>query len=139
MTRCFAESLKEAEAALTAWITFLDEVALYGPDDPLFPATALKAEAEAGFTASGLNRAHWKTIEPVRKIINTAFDAAGLPAYGPHAFRQMLARRAAKNCESVAELVATSQNLGHSDVLVTLRSYGQIHRDDQRRLITGES
>ncbi|MEM9130433.1 MAG: site-specific integrase, partial [Pseudomonadota bacterium] len=75
----------------------------------------------------------------VRKIINTAFDAAGLPAYGPHAFRQMLARRAAKNCESVAELVATSQNLGHSDVLVTLRSYGQIHRDDQRRLITGES
>ncbi|MDP0947164.1 hypothetical protein, partial [Klebsiella pneumoniae] len=59
------------------------------------------------------------------------------PNYGPHAFRHMLARHAAKTCESVAELVATAQNLGHTDVLTTLRSYGQISRGDQRRLITG--
>jgi len=49
----------------------------------------------------------------------------------------MLARHAAKTCDSVAELVATAQNLGHTDVLTTLRSYGQISREDQRRLITG--
>ena len=49
----------------------------------------------------------------------------------------MLPRHAAKTCESVAELVATAQNLGHTDVLTTLRSYGQITREDQRRLITG--
>jgi len=42
-----------------------------------------------------------------------------------------------QTCESVAELVATAQNLGHTDVLTTLRSYGQISRGDQRRLITG--
>lgn len=30
-------------------------------------------------------------------------------------------------------------NLGHSDVLTTLRSYGQISRERQRALITGES
>ena len=38
----------------------------------------------------------------------------------------MLARHAAKTCDSVAELVATAQNIGHTDVLTTLRSYGQI-------------
>jgi hypothetical protein len=50
----------------------------------------------------------------------------------------MIARHVAKNCTSVAELVATSQNLGHTDVLTTLRSYGQISREQQRALVTGE-
>ena len=49
----------------------------------------------------------------------------------------MLARHAAKNAASIAELVAASQNLGHGDILTTLRSYGQISREDQRKLITG--
>ena len=66
------------------------------------------------------------------------FARAGLPAFGPHAFRHMLARHVAKTSTSVAELVATSQNLGHTDVLTTLRSYGQISRERQRELITGE-
>ncbi|MEM8804215.1 MAG: site-specific integrase [Pseudomonadota bacterium] len=135
----FAKGFEDAEAAVVDWITYLEETVLYGPDDPLFPSTALKAQSNTGFAAKGFTRTHWKTTEPVRKIVNTAFDAVGLPAYGPHAFRHMLARHAAKTCESVAELVATSQNLGHTDVLTTLRSYGQINRDDQRRLITGQS
>ena len=50
----------------------------------------------------------------------------------------MHARHISRNCKNVAELVAASLNLGHSDVLTTLRSYGQISREDQRRLITGE-
>ncbi len=133
----FAKGFDEAETTLTNWLACLDEVVLYSPDDPLFPATALIADASAGFTAVGFTRTHWKTTEPVRKIVNSAFDNAGLPAFGPHAFRHMLARHAAKTCTSVAELVATSQNLGHTDVLTTLRSYGQINREDQRRLITG--
>lgn len=135
----FAQGFDEAEQAFAEWTTYLDEVALYSPDDPLFPATALCADAKNGFTANGFTRAHWKTTEPVRKIVNAAFDAAGLPAYGPHAFRHMLARHVARHCDSVAELVATSQNLGHTDVLTTLRSYGQISREEQRKLVTGES
>jgi integrase len=134
----FAKEFSEAEIALADWITYCDEVALYGPDDPLFPATAITANSNTGFTASGFKRQHWKTTEPVRKIVRIAFEVAGVPNYGPHAFRHMLARHAAKNAASVAELVATSQNLGHTDVLTTLRSYGQISREDQRKLVTGE-
>ena len=135
----FAKNFAEAEGPLRRWITYLEEVALYSSDDPLFPATALAARSNKGFTACGFTRAHWKTTEPVRKIVNTAFEASGLPAYGPHAFRHMLARHAAKNSKTVAEFIANAQNLGHTDPLTTLRSYGQISRDDQRRLITGES
>ena len=133
----FAKDFLEAETALADWMNYLDAVALYGPDDPLFPATAITAQADRGFAATGIQRKHWKTTEPVRKIVRLAFAALDLPNYGPHAFRHMLARHAAKTCESVAELVATAQNLGHTDVLTTLRSYGQITREDQRRLITG--
>ncbi|MFK7877262.1 MAG: hypothetical protein AB8B71_16030 [Paracoccaceae bacterium] len=118
-------------------MTYCDEVALYGPDDHLFPATAIAAKLNSGFEASGLTRGHWKSTEPVRKIVRAAFEAADLPNYGPHAFRHMLARHAAKNATSVAELVAASQNFGHTDVLTTLRSYGQINRDDQLKLVTG--
>jgi len=133
----FAKGFSEAEEALDDWLTYLDHTALYGPDDPLFPTTAIKASMGKGFSVAGFHRNHWKSTEPIRKIVKQAFEAANLPNYGPHAFRHMLARHVAKNCVSVAELIATSQNLGHTDVLTTLRSYGQISRDEQRRLITG--
>lgn len=51
----------------------------------------------------------------------------------------MLACHAVKTFKSTAELVATSQNLGHTDVLTTLRSYGQISSERERSLVTGES
>ncbi|WP_417729548.1 tyrosine-type recombinase/integrase [Roseovarius sp.] len=134
----FAKGFPEAEAALRAWITYLDEEALYGPDDPLFPSTAIAPQSNTGFAVEGFDRRPWKSTEPVRKIVNTAFQAAKLDSFGPHAFRHMLARHATKDC-TVPELVAIAQNLGHSDVLTTLRSYGQISRERQRALITGES
>ena len=134
----FAQGFPEAQAALLNWISHLEDEELYGPDDPLFPATAISPNSNAGFVAEGFERRHWRSTEPVRKIVNGAFVAIGLPTFGPHAFRHMLARHVAKNTTSIAELVATSQNLGHSDVLTTLRSYGQISRERQRELITGE-
>jgi integrase len=135
----FAKGFDDAETALKDWMTYCDEVALYGPDDPLFSATAIAAKSNSGFAANCFTRDQWKTTEPVRKIVRAAFETAGVPNYGPHAFPHMLARHAARHCTSVAELVATSQNLGHTDVLTTLRSYGQISRDEQRKLITGKT
>lgn len=135
----FTKGFPEAEAILAEWLAHLDNVELYSPDDPLFPATALNANANTGFYADGFDRRPWKTTEPVRKIVNEAFARADLPPYGPHAFRHMLARHISKTATSIAELVAASQNLGHTDVLTTLRSYGSISRERQRALITGET
>ena len=135
----FAKGFEEAETALAAWIPHLDEVELCGPDDPLFPATAIAPQANSGFKASGFDRRSWKSTEPVRKIVSAAYARAGQPKYGPHAFRHMLARHAVQTSTSVAEFVATSQNLGHTDVLTTLPSYSQLSRECQRALVTGES
>jgi integrase len=134
----FAQGFDDAEAVLAKWLEHLDDIELYAPNDPLFPATGLLANSNAGFELNGFDRRHWKTTEPVRKIVNQAFDNAGQPNYGPHAFRHMLARHAVDTSQSVAEIVAASQNLGHAGLLVTLTSYGQISRERQRELVTGE-
>ncbi|MEM8615856.1 MAG: site-specific integrase [Pseudomonadota bacterium] len=118
----FAKEFADAEVLLSDWMTYLYEVALYGPDHLLFPATAVTAHSNKGSIAHRFTPVHWKTTEPVRKIVNTAFEVAGLPTYGPHAFRYTLARHAAKNSKIVAEFIADAQNLGHSDPLTTLRS-----------------
>lgn len=133
----FVKDFEDAEQWLKVWIEHLDNVELYGPDDPLFPVRTTSSISNKGFIANGFERRNYKSTDPVRKIINQAFDRVGLPAFGPHAFRHMLARHASNTCKSVAEFVATAQNLGHSDVLTTLRSYGQISRERQRELVTG--
>lgn len=104
----FARDFPDAEVALSAWMAHLDEVALYGPDDPLFPATAVTTRARTGFSADGFSRRSWSSTEPVPRIVREAFEAIGLPNYGPHAFRHMLARHAVKTSSSVAEFVAVS-------------------------------
>ena len=63
----FAKDFAEAEAPVRNWTTYLDEVALYSPDDSPFPATALTAQSNKGFTACGFTRAHWKSTVPVRR------------------------------------------------------------------------
>lgn len=134
----FAQGFEDAEDVLAAWIKHLDVVELYGPDDPLFPSTSLQTNSNAGFKANGFDRRHWKSTEPIRKIVRKAYDRSSQPNYGPHAFRHMLARHAVNTSSSVAEFVANSQNLGHSDVLTTLRSYGQLSRERQKELVTGK-
>lgn len=88
----FHKGFSEAETALAKWMIFLDDFALYGPDDPLFPATPISAKGTDGFKATGVERRHWSSTEPIRKIANTAFNAAGLEPYGPHSFRQIHSR-----------------------------------------------
>lgn len=81
-----AKEFDEAETVLADWMTYCDEVALYGPDDPLFPATAIAAKSNSGFATNGFTRQHWKTTEPVCKIVRTAYEAAGVPNYGSTPF-----------------------------------------------------
>ncbi|MEL6953529.1 MAG: hypothetical protein AAFN09_07465 [Pseudomonadota bacterium] len=42
-------------------------------------------------SAFGFTNGHEKTAKPVRKIVHAALEVGGLPAYGPHAFRHLLA------------------------------------------------
>jgi integrase len=71
----------------------------------------------------------------VRRIIKGAFEAAGLPPFGPHSFRNMLVSELYRRRVTIPVFKASSQNLGHESVLTTLTSYGKISLEEQGRLI----
>ena len=119
------------------WVRFLREEKLWGNDDPLFPATRIVLGADRQFEAAGLEREHWSTAEPIRKVFREAFGRAGLPYFHPHSLRKTLARLGEEVCNSPEEFKAWSQNLGHEQVLTTFLSYGSVATDRQGAIIRG--
>jgi integrase len=117
------------------WVTYLRQEKLWGLDDPLFPATKIVVGDSRHFEASGLDRKHWRTADPIRAIFKGAFAAAGLPYFNPHSFRKTLALRGGQICKSPEEYKAWSQNLGHENVLTTFSSYGDVARHRQAEII----
>ena len=120
---------------VTAWIAELREHHLWGPDDPLFPATAMGLDEAGGFQPQGLARHGWASSSPIRDLFRRAFEGAGLPYYNPHSFRDMLVRHAMALDLTPEEMKAWSQNLGHGDVLTTFTSYGTVPLHRQAELI----
>ena len=119
------------------WIAELREVHLWGPADPLFPATAIGLDEAGGFFAAGAGAAGLGLDGPIRDIFRRGFAAAGLPYFNPHSFRDMLVRHAMTLDLTPEEMKAWSQNLGHNDVLTTFTSYGTVPVQRQGELIRG--
>lgn len=123
-----------AAAIVTEWVVHLREDLLFGDDDPLFPMTKV-AVGDNGFEAAGIERKCWTTAQPVRTIFKEAFEAVGLNYFKPHSVRKTLARYGQQICRSPAQFKAWSQNLGHSDVMTTFSSYGEVPANEQAELI----
>lgn len=117
------------------WVHVLKMEKLFGPQDPLFPATAVGQDPEMRFAASGLSRAHWSNATPIRKIFRQAFARVGLPYANPHSARKTLAQLGERLCRTPEEFKAWSQNLGHDGVMTTFNSYGQVAANRQAELI----
>ena len=118
-----------------AWTGELERDHLWGPADPLFPATLTGLDANGCFAAQGLARHGWANTDPIRDIFRGAFALADLPYHNPHSFRDMLVRHAMQLDLSPEEMKAWSQNLGHADVLTTFTSYGAVPVHRQGDLI----
>lgn len=117
------------------WVEYLTTELLWGPDDPLFPATRVEGGIDRTFRPVGLERRHWSSAEPIREIFRRAFRAAGLPYYPPHRLRNTLVLLGEALCQTPEEFKAWSQNLGHSDVLTTFTSYGDLTAARQAEVI----
>lgn len=128
---------EEVVAIIEDWVRFLREDLLWGEADPLFPRTQMAIGADNTFTADSLERAHWQTTAPIRRIFKDAFEAADLPYFNPHSFRKTLARLGEQLCSTPEEFKAWSQNLGHEQVMTTLMSYGTVPKHRQAEIITG--
>lgn len=120
---------------LVDWLSELSSVHLWGPDDPLFPATRVAPGHDALFSADGFERRHWSNADPVRRIFKVTFDQAGLPYYNPHSFRNTLARLGQERCRTPEEMKAWSQNLGHAQMMTTFTSYGHVEEHRQGEII----
>ncbi len=125
----------EFEGIFIDWVGYIREVQLFSGDDPLFPKTSMGQDADNCFAPLGLSREHWVGTEPVRAILRSAFDNAGIPRHTPHKFRNMLVNEGYDRGLGVAEMKALSQNLGHESAMTTLTSYGTIATEQQGRLI----
>jgi integrase len=125
----------QAEAIIGDWVAYLQTEWKFGPNDPLFPATAMGIDGTGTLGPIGFTRERWKNADGIRKAFKQAFRAVGLPYYNPHSIRATLARLGQIMCRTPEELKAWSQNLGHSDVLVTFTSYGQVASHRQADII----
>ena len=127
----------EFQLIVADWVGYLMTDKLWGNDDPLFPATCVELGPDRQFGATGLNRAHWSTASPIRRIFREAFHQAGLPYFNPHSLRNTLVRLGQDVCQSPEEFKAWSQNLGHEKVLTTFLNYGAVASDRQSEILRG--
>ena len=125
----------DVRGIVAQWVNYLVTEKLWGPDDPLFPATQVTLGEGHQFEACGLARTHWSNAGPIRTIFRDAFERAGIPYANPHSFRATLASLGEKLCKSPEEFKAWSQNMGHEGVLTTFTSYGEVSRQRQAQII----
>lgn len=129
----------DVESIVVDWTAFLTKERLFGPDDPLFPATRVDLNASGAFEVTGLDRKNWRNAGAIRRIFRKAFEDAGLPYFNPHCFRNTLTQLGEKLCPTPEAFKAWSQNLGHEHVLTTFTSYGPVARERQAEILNGLS
>ena len=127
----------DALEIFTDYCQHLRDKLLWGNDDPLFPATLIAIDESGGFAPCGLRRENWKSAGPIREVFKAAFEAAGLPYFNPHSFRNTLVQLGERTCTTAETFKAWSQNLGHEQVLTTFSSYGSVAPHRQAELIRG--
>jgi hypothetical protein len=126
---------EDIESIFKDWMHELERVHLFGPDDPLFPATAIRQSADLRFEADGVTRKHWSDAGPIRRIFREAFLAAGLPYFNPHSFRKTLGRLGEAICQLGEEEKTWSLNLGHDHIRTTRESYGPMTPEYQAAIM----
>lgn len=126
---------QDIEDIVIGWIDWLKTESLFGPDDPLFPATKVALDGNRQFAAVGLDRTHWRDAAPIRRIFRQAFEGAGLPYFNPHLFRKTLAQLGERLCTTPESFKAWSQNLGHDQVLTTFTNYGAVSTHRQAEIL----
>ena len=109
---------------LEDWIGFLQSKELFGANDPLFPRLASKPNGVQGFKPAGLSRAFIRSSGTLTRLVGEIFETQRLPKTSPHRFRDMIVEAMAKWDLTVEEHKVFSLALGHTDLSVTLSSYG---------------
>ncbi|WP_255449527.1 hypothetical protein [Shimia ponticola] len=92
-------------------------------------------QAGGVFCVIGLKRDTYRNAKAIRQLIKSAFIAAGLPTFTPHAFRKTLVKWAERHYPTLECFKAFSQNIGHSNVVTTVSAYMPVSVERQGELI----
>lgn len=128
----------ELLAYVLEWVKHLREEKVFGVKDPLFPSTKVEqlSKNEYIFTAKGVEPIFWRSTSTMRKIFEERAKMAGLDYYSPHKYRHSATRIATDSCRNAEQIKAVSQNLGHEHVETTLMTYGRLHTDRTRQVVS---
>ncbi|SEK62628.1 Site-specific recombinase XerD [Roseovarius nanhaiticus] len=118
-----------------AWVRYLIDVKLFGPEDPLFPKAKIGVVAGQGFANMGLAREGYAGSAKINAIIRSAFAAVQMPQYTPHSLRKTLVKFGNEKCKTMEEWKAWSMNLGHENMATTFNSYLPVSPERQMELI----
>jgi len=113
------------------WVHYLDTLQLFGPTDPLFPATRIMQDQYHLFQdgrplARALVQCHAH-----QGYLKDAFTSAGLPYANPHSFRKTVVTARRARMPEHRRSSRLESNLGHEQVSTTFTSYGQVGADRQ--------
>lgn len=114
------------------WMHELKTVHLFGHNDPLFPKPKMGNIAGLGLHVVGIDRRPYAGPEGLRVAVKAAFANAGLPAFGPHSFRDTLFKFGGQFCETPEQTKAWSMNLGHEKVSTSINYYCNL--SDERHI-----
>lgn len=114
---------------VTDWIAELRTHG-FGDKDPMFPAIPQKLGLPTAPDKKTLSSAQ------VRNIFKQIETDAGEPAMRLHNFRHARARHFQQKTKDNLN-IALQQDMGHSSLETTRRSYGMLTSDEQRQLIAG--
>jgi len=129
LTTFFPLGWDAPEQYFIEWYEYLERKG-FGPNDPLFPATA------AGFTPASYSKERvgqlsWEGTGGARKIFEKRCKNAGVPYFNPHSFRHLVVAVLSEMRLTEQEKRAISQNLGHENVGTTFGSYGYGKMNDE--------
>lgn len=97
----------------------------YGPDDPLFPATAFSdVNGKREYSKELVTKDAWLSASAARKIFKKCCFKVNLPYFNPHSFRHFVIGLLFYTPFTEEQKRAISLVLGHQHVGTTFKSYG---------------
>lgn len=119
----------------SAWVAYLVDVKLFGPEDALFPKAKIGVVEGQGFANVGLSRDCYAGSAKINAIVRGAFAAVQMPQYTPHSLRKTLVKLGDEKCKTMEQWKAWSMNLGHENMATTFNSYLPVSPERQMELI----
>jgi integrase len=123
-------------ACFTAWVNYLRNDKMFGPEDALFPKPERRL-VNGKFTFDALSRKTYATGAKINEVFKAAFVQVQLHPYGAHSVRKTLGQELSDRNLPLDAQKAWSQNLGHEKFITTVSNYLPVSDQQQGALIKG--